>query len=127
MNQYRGHEKKVRCGQKSFRCLLSRPAAPLHPALDRGTMGGAGPVTLPQGSAHLRARQPGAVQVEGLIMELPGMGGGTGVMLPFHGPKVGLEGRLVVRVVRGVRHSPPSFHEAPSLLREGKTRIVGVR
>ncbi len=31
MNQYCGREKKVRCGQKSFRCLLSRFLfRPLH-------------------------------------------------------------------------------------------------
>ena len=31
------------------------------------------------------------------------MGGGTRPMLPFHRAKLGAEGRLVVRAVRGVR------------------------
>ncbi len=88
------------------------PAVLDHPAPERGVVGGIGPVTLPQGSAHLRAGQPGAVQVEGLLMELPGMGGGACPMLPFHRPKVGLEGRLVVRAVRGVREEPHPFRAA---------------
>ena len=85
-----------------------RPAVPDHPAPERGIVGGVGPVTFPQGSAHLRTGQPGAVQVEGLLMELPGMGGGTGALLLFHRAKLGAEGRPVFRLVREVRKSEPS-------------------
>jgi len=66
-------------------------------------MGGVGTVPLPQGSAHLRAGKAGAVQVEGLLMEPPGMGGGTGALLLFHRAKLRPEGRLVFRLVREVR------------------------
>ncbi len=116
------------------------PAVLDHPAFDRGTMGGIDPVTprfkrdtitysgigtLPQGSAHLRAGQTGAVQVEGLLMELPGMGSGTCPMLPFHKAKLGAEGRLGVRMVRLVRHPPHSLREVPSLAEGGESRPYG--
>ncbi len=47
------------------------------------------------------------------------MGGGTGALLPFHRAKLGVEGRLGVRLVREMRNSPLSIREVPSLCKRG--------